>query len=146
MIMSQEFHWRYHASTSVVFNTHYPGCVADEALFRDAPKLFQQIFSWFQKNTPGATSRRSWRVTVWPRSSRSLARAFRHPLELGQTSARADAAPFAQALSAKATNGSRRPAVGVERRHGGYWRGRVGQRRSALAAEGRPLEVRGHAT
>ena len=50
MIMSREFHRRYHASAGVVFNTLYPGCVADTALFRHAPRLFQQIFPWFQKN------------------------------------------------------------------------------------------------
>ena len=50
MIMNREFHRRYHASTGVVFNTLYPGCVADTALFRYAPKLFRQIFPWFQKN------------------------------------------------------------------------------------------------
>jgi protochlorophyllide reductase len=50
MILNREFHRRYHARTGVVFNTLYPGCVADTGLFRDAPKLFQQIFPWFQKN------------------------------------------------------------------------------------------------
>jgi len=50
MMMNREFHRRYHASTGAVFNTLYPGCVADTALFRDTPKLFQTIFPWFQKN------------------------------------------------------------------------------------------------
>lgn len=50
MIISREFHRRYHAATSIVFNTLYPGCVADTALFRDTPKAFQTIFPWFQKN------------------------------------------------------------------------------------------------
>jgi len=49
MIMSREFHRRYHERTGVVFNTLYPGCVADTALFRNAPKLFQRVFPWFQK-------------------------------------------------------------------------------------------------
>ena len=50
MVMSREFHRRYHASTGIVFNTLYPGCVAETALFRNTPKLFQTIFPWFQKN------------------------------------------------------------------------------------------------
>ncbi|MBC8048878.1 MAG: protochlorophyllide reductase [Chitinophagales bacterium] len=50
MMMSRELHRRYHASTGIIFNTLYPGCVADTPLFRNAPKLFQQVFPWFQKN------------------------------------------------------------------------------------------------
>lgn len=50
MIMSRELHRRYHASTGIVFNTLYPGCVADTALFRDTPQAFRTIFPWFQKN------------------------------------------------------------------------------------------------
>ncbi len=50
MIMSREFHRRLHERTGIVFNTLYPGCVAETALFRNAPKLFQKIFPWFQKN------------------------------------------------------------------------------------------------
>lgn len=50
MIISREFHRRYHEATGIVFNTLYPGCVADTALFRDTPKAFQMIFPWFQKN------------------------------------------------------------------------------------------------
>jgi protochlorophyllide reductase len=50
MIMNRELHKRYHQKTGVIFNTLYPGCVAETGLFRDAPKLFQKIFPWFQKN------------------------------------------------------------------------------------------------
>ena len=50
MMMSREMHRRYHADTGVVFSTLYPGCVADTALFRDTPALFQKVFPWFQKN------------------------------------------------------------------------------------------------
>ncbi len=50
MIISRELHRRYHETTGIVFNTLYPGCVADTALFRDTPRLFQTIFPWFQKN------------------------------------------------------------------------------------------------
>lgn len=34
MIMNREFHRRFHQSTGGVFNTLYPGCVAETALFR----------------------------------------------------------------------------------------------------------------
>ena len=50
MIMNRELQKRYHASTGIIFNTLYPGCVAETALFRDTPPLFQKIFPWFQKN------------------------------------------------------------------------------------------------
>jgi protochlorophyllide reductase len=50
MVTSREWHRRHHAATGVVFNTLYPGCVADTALFRDTPRAFQKIFPWFQKN------------------------------------------------------------------------------------------------
>ncbi len=50
MVMNRELQKRYHAITGVIFNTLYPGCVAETALFRDTPPLFQKIFPWFQKN------------------------------------------------------------------------------------------------
>jgi protochlorophyllide reductase len=50
MMMSRELHRRHHATTGIIFNTLYPGCVADTALFRDTPQLFRTIFPWFQKN------------------------------------------------------------------------------------------------
>ncbi|KAB7645440.1 protochlorophyllide reductase [Polymorphobacter fuscus] len=50
MIMSRELHRRFHADTGIVFNTLYPGCVADTPLFRHAPAAFRTIFPWFQKN------------------------------------------------------------------------------------------------
>ena len=50
MVMNRELQKRYHASTGVIFTTLYPGCVAQTALFRDTPPLFQKIFPWFQKN------------------------------------------------------------------------------------------------
>ncbi|MEI6485329.1 MAG: protochlorophyllide reductase [Sphingomonadales bacterium] len=49
MIMNREFQKRW-ADTGVVFNTLYPGCVADTPLFRHTPPAFQKIFPWFQKN------------------------------------------------------------------------------------------------
>jgi protochlorophyllide reductase len=53
MITSRELHRRYHQSTGIVFNTLYPGCVADTPLFRNSYPLFQKIFPWFQKNITG---------------------------------------------------------------------------------------------
>jgi protochlorophyllide reductase len=50
MMTSRELHHRYHESTGIVFNTLYPGCVADTPLFRNSYPLFQKIFPWFQKN------------------------------------------------------------------------------------------------
>ena len=50
MIMSRELHRRFHDNTGIVFNTLYPGCVADTPLFRHAPAAFRSIFPWFQKN------------------------------------------------------------------------------------------------
>lgn len=49
MMTSRELHGRYHDETNVVFSTVYPGCVADTALFRDTPPLFQRLFPLFQK-------------------------------------------------------------------------------------------------
>ena len=53
MITTQELHRRLHGSTGIVFSSLYPGCVADSPLFRHAPKAFQRIFPWFQKNITG---------------------------------------------------------------------------------------------
>jgi protochlorophyllide reductase len=50
MIIGRELHKRHHARTGIVFNTLYPGCVADTPLFRHTPRAFQVIFPWFQKN------------------------------------------------------------------------------------------------
>lgn len=50
MIISREMHRRWHEQTGIIFNTLYPGCVADTALFRDTPALFQKCFPWFQKH------------------------------------------------------------------------------------------------
>jgi len=50
MMMSRELHARFHDRTGIVFSTLYPGCVADTPLFRNAPRAFQKIFPWFQKN------------------------------------------------------------------------------------------------
>jgi protochlorophyllide reductase len=107
MIMNREFHRRYHANTGVVFNTLYPGCVAETALFRDAPKLFQQIFPWFQKNiTKGYVSQslageRVAQVVADP----DFAQSGVH-WSWGNRQ-REGATAFAQALSAKANDAAR---------------------------------------
>ncbi|MCY7408617.1 MAG: protochlorophyllide reductase [Alkalinema sp. CAN_BIN05] len=50
MMTIRELDRRFGPQTGIVFNSLYPGCVADTPLFRNAPKLFQKIFPWFQKN------------------------------------------------------------------------------------------------
>jgi protochlorophyllide reductase len=96
-----------HESTGVAFNTLYPGCVADTALFRDAQKLFQQVFPWFQKNiTKGYVSQ--------PLAGERVAQVVADP-DFAQSGVhwswgnrqREGAKPFAQALSTKANNISR---------------------------------------
>ncbi|MFN9486279.1 MAG: protochlorophyllide reductase [Cyanobacteriota bacterium] len=53
MITTQELHRRLHQRTGIIFNSLYPGCVADTPLFRNTPKAFQTIFPWFQKTITG---------------------------------------------------------------------------------------------
>jgi protochlorophyllide reductase len=90
-----------------VFSTLYPGCVADTALFRHAPRLFQQIFPWFQKNvTKGYVSQelagaRVAEVVIDP----GFAQSGVH-WSWGNRQ-RENAAAFAQPLSAKANNAAR---------------------------------------
>lgn len=107
MIMNREFHRRLHDKTGVVFNTLYPGCVAETALFRYAPPLFQKIFPWFQKNiTKGYVSQ--------PLAGERVAQVVADP-EFAQSGVhwswgnrqRDGAQPFAQGLSAKANNTDR---------------------------------------
>ena len=107
MIMNREFHRRLHDKTGVVFNTLYPGCVAETALFRYAPPLFQKIFPWFQKNiTKGYVSQ--------PLAGERVAQVVADS-EFAQSGVhwswgnrqREGAQPFAQGLSAKANNTDR---------------------------------------
>lgn len=102
MMMSREFHRRYHDRTGIVFNTLYPGCVADTALFRVTPALFRTIFPWFQKNiTKGYVSQEL--------AGDRVAQVVADP-EFGQSGLhwswgnrqRAGRAPFAQPLSEQA--------------------------------------------
>ncbi len=53
VLTMRELHRRYHDSTKIVFNSLYPGCVAETALFRNHYSLFQKIFPLFQKNITG---------------------------------------------------------------------------------------------
>jgi protochlorophyllide reductase len=53
MLTMRELHDRYHASTGIIFNALYPGCVAETGLFRNHYSLFRTIFPWFQKNITG---------------------------------------------------------------------------------------------
>lgn len=53
MLTIRELHRRFHDSTGIIFNSLYPGCVADTPLFRNHYSLFRTIFPWFQKNITG---------------------------------------------------------------------------------------------
>ncbi|OSZ70988.1 protochlorophyllide oxidoreductase [Sphingomonas sp. IBVSS1] len=103
MIMSREFHKRW-ANTGVVFNTLYPGCVADTPLFRHTPPAFQRIFPWFQKNiTKGYVSQ--------PLAGERTAQVVADPAFASQSGVhwswgnrqKEGRMPFAQPLSARAT-------------------------------------------
>lgn len=66
MLTMRELHRRYHAQTGIIFNSMYPGCVADTPLFRDAPKLFQKIFPFSKRILPGAMCLKPWRAIASP--------------------------------------------------------------------------------
>jgi protochlorophyllide reductase len=107
MVISRELHRRYHAETGIVFNTLYPGCVADSALFRDTPKAFQTIFPWFQKNitkgyvTQELAGERVAQVVIDPAFAQSGVHwSWGNRQQEGR-------AAFAQPLSAKAENEAR---------------------------------------
>ena len=108
MIMSREFHRRLHPSTGVVFNTLYPGCVADTALFRHTPRAFQVIFPWFQKNiTKGyVTQELSGERTAMVVADAEFAAQSGVHWSWGNRQ-QAGRAAFAQPLSARATLQSR---------------------------------------
>lgn len=107
MMMNRELHQRFHDDMGIVFSTLYPGCVADSPLFRDAPRLFQQIFPWFQKNiTKGYVSQ--------PLSGERVADVVTGD-EFGQSGVhwswgnrqKEGAVAFAQGLSSQATDAQR---------------------------------------
>jgi protochlorophyllide reductase len=107
MIMNREFHRRYSQSKGIVFSTLYPGCVADTALFRECPALFQKIFPWFQKNiTKGYVSQEL--------AGDRVAQVVCDPMFLESgvhwswgNRQKEGAQPFSQALSSKANNDQR---------------------------------------
>jgi protochlorophyllide reductase len=108
MIISRELHGRYHAQTGIVFSTLYPGCVADTALFRATPTLFQQLFPWFQKHVTGGyvpeelAGERVAQVVAEPAFDRS-------GVHWSWGNRQREGRPaFAQSLSSKATD----PAIG----------------------------------
>jgi len=107
MIMNREFHKRW-GDTGIVFNTLYPGCVADTALFRDTPQAFRTIFPWFQKNiTKGYVSQ--------PLAGDRTAQVIAEPAFASQSGVhwswgnrqKQGRMPFAQPLSARGTNEAR---------------------------------------
>ena len=107
MIMNREFHKRW-GDTGIVFNTLYPGCVADTALFRDTPQAFRTIFPWFQKNiTKGYVSQ--------PLAGDRTAQVIADPAFASQSGVhwswgnrqKQGRMPFAQPLSARGTNEAR---------------------------------------
>jgi protochlorophyllide reductase len=104
MIISGELHRRYHEETGIVFNTLYPGCVADTALFRDTPPLFRKIFPWFQRNiTKGYVSQQLAGERVAQVVSDPEFSASGNHWSWGNRQKEGRRA-FAQPLSAKATN------------------------------------------
>jgi protochlorophyllide reductase len=107
MIMNREFHKRW-GDTGIVFNTLYPGCVADTALFRDTPQAFRTIFPWFQKTiTKGYVSQ--------PLAGDRTAQVIAEPAFASQSGVhwswgnrqKEGRMPFAQPLSARGTNEAR---------------------------------------
>ena len=103
MIMSREFQKRW-GDTGIVFNTLYPGCVAETPLFRHTPPAFQKIFPWFQKNiTKGYVSQ--------PLAGERTAQVIADPAFASQSGVhwswgnrqKEGRMPFAQPLSARAT-------------------------------------------
>ena len=88
MLTMLEMHRRYHDETGIVFNALYPGCVAESDLFRDAPKLFQTIFPFFQKNITGGYVSEEESGDGSPKSLPMKAQQIGRVLELGQPSGR----------------------------------------------------------
>ena len=53
MLTIFEMHRRFHESKNIVFNTMYPGCIAETPLFRNHYPAFQKLFPAFQKYITG---------------------------------------------------------------------------------------------
>jgi len=53
MMTILEAHRRYNDKTGITFNTLYPGCIAETALFRDKKPWFRKLFPLFMKYVTG---------------------------------------------------------------------------------------------
>ena len=107
MIMSREFQKRW-LDTGIVFNTLYPGCVAETPLFRHTPPAFQKIFPWSQKNITKC-------YVSQPLAGERTAQVIAKPAFASQSGVhwswgnrqKEGRMPFAQPLSARGTNEAR---------------------------------------
>ena len=120
-------HRRFHAETGIVFDTLYPGWVAETALFRNEPRLLQPIFQWIQENiTKGYVSQ--------PLSGERVAQVVCDP-EVQQSGVhwswgnrqKPGAKPFARSLSAKAKDDRRGHPVSDEERSTNTTKSAAGQ-------------------
>lgn len=118
MMMNREFHRRFHQSTGVVFNTLYPGCVAETALFRYAPNCSGKSSPGSRRISPGAMCRSPCRASAWRRSWPT--RSSRNPAStgVGQPPARRREGVRAGAVAKSQRHGPSRQAVGAECRDG----------------------------
>lgn len=53
MMTVSELHRNYHDATGITFNSMYPGCIAETALFREKRTWFRKIFPLFMKYVTG---------------------------------------------------------------------------------------------
>ena len=53
MMTVLELHRRYHEDTGIVFNSMYPGCIAETALFRQKRGWFRKLFPVFMRYVTG---------------------------------------------------------------------------------------------
>jgi protochlorophyllide reductase len=53
MMTVEELHRRYHDDTGIVFNSMYPGCIAETNLFREKRQWFRSLFPVFMKYVTG---------------------------------------------------------------------------------------------
>ena len=52
MMTVNELHERYHEKTGITFNSMYPDCIAETALFREKRQWFRKLFPVFMKYVP----------------------------------------------------------------------------------------------
>ena len=55
MMTVTELHRRFHDETGILFNSMYPGCIAETNLFREKREWFKTIFPLFMKCAPCCT-------------------------------------------------------------------------------------------